>query len=213
MADETFNFSDYWPKPTIAESIEQVGTNFDGTTFKSTFALDPNDTTTVWQDDYVDGEWRDRWVLKIKDGEVVEVADEYKADFYQFWTNRRVTAFADGSEIKWGGTQHLGDVIEEPAQISWWKSTFFTAPSLGLQRVEFYDQFNRFTVADGSAQYNDVLEVIYDQTWNGKTAGARMWFAKGIGIIQLSWRHESQDTEMVKSPMVFSFNKIPAITK
>ena len=210
---DTFYFGDYWPQPTIFTSIRQDGINFDGTTFSSVFSVDPNDTTTIRQDDYVDGEWRDRWILKYGPDGVLEIADEYKADFYQFWTNRRVVAFAHGKEIKWGGDQKLGDVIDADATIDWLRSTFFTAPSRGRQRVEFFDQFNRFTVADGSAQYNDVIEVIYDQTWNGKTAGARMWFARGIGIIQLSWRHEGQDTDMIKSPMVFKFSAVEPVIK
>lgn len=208
---DTFYFGDYWPKPTLTKSISQEGTNYDGGTLKSTFAVDPNDSNIIWQDEYVNGKWQDRWIIKTGPDQVVETADIYPAMRYQFWTSKRITAFVPGKEIKWGGTQKLGDIINEPCKISWFRSTLFTPGITGNQVVEFYDQYTNFTVADGSAQYKDVLEVIYDQTWNNKTAGARMWFARGIGIVQLSWRDTFKDTDMVKKPMVYKFTDIDPI--
>lgn len=207
-----FSFKDYWPKPSLDYSISQEGTNFDGTTLKSTFALNPNDINIIWQDDYIDGVWQARWILQYDTPNgVIESADIYPAKTYQFWTGKRTTAFVSGKEIWWGGKQQLGDIVEHPCQISWWKSTLFTPGIKGNQIVEFYDHYARYTVADGTAQYKDVLEVMYDQTWNGRTTGARMWYAKDIGIVQLSWRSEFEDTEMIKKPMVYNFSQIEAI--
>jgi hypothetical protein len=43
-----------------------------------------------------------------------------------------------------------------------------------------------FTLSNGD-KYEDVLTMVYQQSWGSKTTGARYYMAKGIGPIALNW--------------------------
>lgn len=196
----SFYFGHYWTTPKKGQTITlDYGVGADGKNLTSVYTKSDNDNI-FYLDDYHGGEWKDRWVIDYyHERGVLETADLYPSKSYQFWTSKRTTAFQSGYEIPWGGTQEIGDKIDQELRISFWKSTFFEWPSSGRQVVEFVNRYGQFTTHDGKYQYKDVIEVTYDQTFGSQTAGNRGWYAKDIGLIQLRWRSKGID---VGEPMV-----------
>ena len=198
MAD-SFLFSDYWPTPKVGGSVTfDYGLGADGKNLTSVYT-NSGDSSIFYLDDYIDGEWKDRWVLDYyTERGILETADLYPAKSYQFWTSRRTTGFTRGKEIPWGNVQNVGDIIDQEIEISFWNSTPFEWWSKGRQRVEFVKHQKTFTAKNGK-KYKDVLEVTYDQSFGDKpSVGNRGWYAKGIGLVQLTWRSEGND---VGNPM------------
>jgi hypothetical protein len=179
----TFVIKEYWPQPQLNQLIQHEYYNpADQKTITNVFYTKPNDPY-VYQEDYHGGKWTATWVMDYNHPNgVMELVDIYPAKKYQFWTKYRTTAFVSGKEIPWGKVQMIGDHIDQELEISFFKSTPFIWPEKGRQIVDFvayYDTYNG---------YKDVLEITYDQTFGKMTAGARMFYAKGIGIVQLQWR-------------------------
>ena len=183
-----FLIREYWPQPKKDELIHHEYYNpADQKTITNVFYIKPNDPY-VYQEDYHGGKWTATWVMDYNHPNgVMELIDIYPAKKYQFWTKYRTTAFENGKEIPWGKIQKVGDKIDQELKISFFKSTPFIWPEKGRQVVEFVDHYEKF-ITTNSVEYNDVLEVAYDQTFGKTTSGARMFFAKNIGIIQMQWR-------------------------
>lgn len=203
MADN-FLFSDYWPKPKVGELVVYdygvtAGLHLSSITSNS------GDNKTFYLDDYTDNKWTATWVNNYyyysSKGEykgIMEVADWYPAtDARKIWGPIRNTVFVKGYEIAWGGIQKVGDKIDVPLKIDSLKSTFFTGPATGRQIVAFVNRYDTFKSLNGSS-YTDVLEIAYDQSWGSKTSGARYWYARAQGIVQMQWRGNGAD---VGSPM------------
>lgn len=191
---DTFLFSDYWPKPMVNKPMAfDYGKGADGKNLTSVY-LNSGDSSIFYLDDYVDGEWKDRWVLDYyTERGLIEISDLYPAKSYQFWTSRRTTGFTPGKEIPWGYVQKIDDVIDQEIEISPWHSTPVEWYNKGRQRVEFVVKWDHFTASNGM-KYNDVLEVTYDQSFGGNASvGNRGWYAKGIGLVQLRWRSKGID--------------------
>jgi len=189
----TFNFADYWPKPSVGYlTINDFGLGADDKPY-SWITWNSGDNRHFFQEDYHDGKWMSTWHLDFGDRRgVVETADEYPKFSYQVWTSYRTTKFVSGKEILWGGTQNVGDEFNAPCQIDPLGSTYFTAGTPGNQRVKFCNQYSSYTAINGK-QYKNVVEIEYDQTWGSTTAGWRAFHAKGIGIVEIKWRSNGKD--------------------
>lgn len=189
-----FHFRDYWAQPKVGElAIFDFGKGADNKPY-SWITWNSGDNRHFYQEDYHDNKWTSTWVMDYYDPRgVVETADIYPRYAYQVWTKYRTTAFVSGKEILWGGQQKIGDEFTVDLQIDPVKSTKFEAPTPGKQHVAFVRYYPTGMAVDGSKKYNDVIEVIYDQTFGNKTVGWRAWYAKGIGIFQLGWRSNGKD--------------------
>ena len=188
----SFDIKQYWPQPKPNQLIQHEYYNpADQKTITNVFYTKPNDPY-VYQEDYHGGQWTATWVMDYNHPNgVMEMVDIYPAKKYQFWTKYRTTAFVEGKEIPWGKVQKIGDHIDQELEISFFKSTPFIFPEKGRQIVDFVAHYEVF-ITNG-AKYFDVLEITYDQTFGKMTAGARSFFAKGIGIVQLQWRGFGKD--------------------
>jgi hypothetical protein len=196
---ESFNFSDYWPKPDLGKLYHYKGFNPADQKYIEWVVWNTGENGIFFQEDYHDSKWTATWVMNYQYYDsnnnylgVMETADIYPKYSYQFWANFRTTSFVKGYEIPWGGLQKVGDLIDKPLKISFFNSTFFTFPSPGRQVVKFEARHPTYVNKNG-VLYNDVLEVTYDQTFGEKTAGARSWFAKDFGIVETQWRWKGQD--------------------
>lgn len=200
MAD-TFLFSDYWPKPTVGNLVKIDYGITAGQRLRSIFS-NSGDNKIWHQDDYTDDKWTATWINNYfyiddngKQKGIVEIADWYPARNWlqNIFSPISVTTFYKGYEIPWGGVQKVGDVIDAKLWINPLKSSFPTWGSTGRQVVKFVKRYFTFKTVDKKQTYTDVVEITYDQTFGDKTAGARYWYAKGIGIVQMQWRGFGQD--------------------
>jgi hypothetical protein len=208
-----FIFRNYWPQPEVGYlSIHNFGNGADGLPY-SFMVWNSGDNRHYYQEDYHNNKWTSTWVMDYLGSRgVTETSDIYPKYSYQFWTSYRTTAFTAGKEIFWGGIQNIGDEFNSPIAIDPVASTAVTAPSNGNQRVKFCNQYNLFN------GYTDVVEIEYDQSFNGGAAsGWRAWHAKGVGIVQIKWRYAGQDignpypatVSTVKGKII---NKYPVLT-
>lgn len=207
-----FIFRNYWPQPEPGKiSIHDFGLGADGKPY-SFMVWNSGDNRHYYQEDYHDNKWTSTWVLDyLGERGVTESADIYPRYAYQFWTQYRTTAFSKGKEILWGFIQNVGDEFIAPIQIDSVASTKFQAPTTGTQRVKFCHQYNMLL------GYTDVVEIEYDQSFGGKSAGWRAWHARGVGIIQIQWRYDGKDigstipakVSVVEGKIV---NKYPVLT-
>ena len=208
-----FLFRNYWPQPSPGYiSIHNFGKGADGKPY-SFMVWNSGDSRHFYQEDYHDNKWTSTWAMDYLGSKgVTETADIYPRYAYQFWTSYRTTAFVSGKEILWGGIQNVGDEFNAPCQIDALASTKFQSPSTGNQRVKYCNQYNLFN------GYTDVIELEYDQSWNGgASSGWRAWHARGIGIVQIKWRYNGADIGsaypanvcVVKGKIV---NKYPVLT-
>ena len=189
----SFDIKQYWPQPKLNQLIQHEYYNpADQKTITNVFYTKPNDPY-VYEEDYHGGQWTATWVMDYNHSDgVMEMVDIYPAKKYQFWTKYRTTGFVEGKEIPWGKVQNIGDRIDEELEISIFKSTPFIFPEKGRQVVDFVAHHESFN------EYKDVLEITYDQTFGKMTAGARSFFARVIGILQLQLRGFGKD---VGTPM------------
>jgi hypothetical protein len=208
-----FFFRDYLPQPQVGYlSIHNFGNGADGLPY-SFMVWNSGDNRHYYQEDYHNNEWTSTWCMDyLGDRGVLETADVYPKYAYQFWTSYRTTAFTKGKEIFWGGLQNIGDEFNAPIQIDTLASTAVQAPSSGNQHVKYVNQYSLFN------GYNDVIELVYDQSFNsGTSAGWRAWHARGVGIVQINWRSGGNDVgnpykasvSVVKGKIV---NKYPVLT-
>lgn len=197
---DTFLFSDYWPQPAMGSLVVVDYGITAGLHLSSIFSY--GDGSIWYQDDYTDNKWTATWVNNYhyidstgKDWGIREIADWYPATSWpqKMFSSIKVTAFCKGYEIFWGGLQKVGDVIDAPIRIDPFKSSFPSWPTPGRQVVKFVGRYDSMTLIDKSMTHKDVVEITYDQTFGSKTAGARYWYAKGKGIVQMQWRGNAVD--------------------
>ena len=208
-----FLFYQYLPQPQPGYlSIHNFGNGADNEPY-SFMVWNSGDNRHYYQEDYHNNVWTSTWCMDYQGGKgVTETADIYPKYSYQIWTSYRTTAFVSGKEILWGGIQNVGDEFNAPCQIDALASTKFQSPSSGNQRVKYCNQYNLFN------GYTDVIELEYDQSWNGgASSGWRAWHARGVGIIQIKWRYNGADignpypanVSVIKGKIV---NKYPVLT-
>ena len=144
------------------------------------------------QDDYVydaagRAVWQDRWYYQQRTGFGIA---EHRDDLPQ--KNKWLAALFGPTTIErystpigWGDTFEIGDTYENFPRMSPWTSK---PPqfAFGHQIVRFESVLDFLVLANG-VLYNDVLVQSYAQTWDGKTVGARMFMAKGVGPIAINW--------------------------
>lgn len=207
-----FYFRDYWAQPLVGElDIFDFGKGADGKAY-SWITWNSGDNRHFYQEDYHDNKWTSTWCLDYFHWQgVLETADVYPKYAYQFWTSYRTTTFVTGKEIAWGGLQNVGDEFTVDVQIDPIRSTKVTIGTPGKQRVKFCNQYSLFKTADGKKNYNDVIEIEYDQSFGaGKSAGWRAWHARGIGITQIVWRYDGKD---IGDPQVANISTVKGYIK
>jgi hypothetical protein len=213
-----FLFADYWSQPKVGElAVFDFGKGADNLTY-SYICWNAGDNRHFYQEDYHDDKWTSTWHMDyFSPRGIIETADEYPKHPYQFWTSYRTTSFYSGKEIFWGGTQKIGDEFNIVCQIDQVASTKFEAPIIGNQRVKFVTLYSSVITHSGT-KYNDVLEIEYDQSWNGgASTGWRGWYARGIGVIRIIWRYKGIDVGQNYDATITTLkgtikNKYPVLT-
>ncbi len=136
--------------------------------------------------------WEDSWYLRSvagsgPDAGVSEIQDNLPQ-------NSAILALIFGKliirryrvPIWWGNAINVGTIVSNRPSLD----TFRCVPpqfGTGFQAIAFEQMLDTFVSSTGAA-YQNVLVMLYQQTWpGGTTSGARMWMAKGIGPVANQW--------------------------
>lgn len=175
----------YWPKPTGSQTL--VNTFDNG--FVHEYSAAPGGYRLR---ETLNGVWQDDWFYRIDPARgVLEYADDYpKTKWFQklmVWATVVHQPMVPGKEIVWGNKQEPIDTIEGPCETSG------IGGQCGWQRVQFKSIWPMWKTPAG--MFPDVLVLEYWQTWGtGKSKGATMWFAPGMGQIQAVWEADGYPT-------------------
>lgn len=178
----TFNVVDYWPP------------YLNGAKGKSFFLYAAQGACPAWSATFEScngqmllkqydaaGNWLNTWYLEKHSDGLWEVQDDLPQT--TSWLKTVFGAISRerySTPIGWGNIHNAGGVYSNSPQMSLLSSPPQTGN--GTQVICFEG------VLDTFAGYRDVLQLTYQQSWDGKPAtGARMWLAKGIGPVGNQW--------------------------
>ena len=189
----SFFVPDYWPQPALGKPRIFDYFNKDGSPCnqRSVFTRMPDGS--ISQYDYVNGVWKDRWLLRydIKRG-VIEFGDDYPTTGTEaaiIGPLKRMR-FKPGKEILWGAVQDVNDHFSVPVECDALASTMIPMQALftkGNQAIYFTGRVPSFTDVLGQ-KHGDTILCFYQQDWNGgDDVGALYWFEKGVGPVQIQW--------------------------
>ena len=190
-----YNVSNYWPQPAIGAQrrFDYKAAAGGAILASSVFVADPSTGSVQCLDYDPSGNWTSTWFITYdKVRGVVEWRDDYPlTGFLKNLFGTKEEVFVRGSEILWGATVKVGDVISNSCCIDYERSRgvtpFFSGPwAWGYQHVQFVARFDEFTTVCGDT-YKDVLQFQCVQTWNNKPGGATYWSALGVGPVQIQW--------------------------
>lgn len=147
--------------------------------FASTFSYDARTDSMLYVDTDAAGKLVDTWFYQHRDGiGVAEWRDDYPGGVSKVFS----------TPIGWGQWQGIGTTYENKPVVNplktWPPTKWF--PPTGKQVVTFEALHDRFKLRDGT-EYMQVLVFLYQQTFGGKTGGARYYMAQGIGPVALEF--------------------------
>jgi len=186
------NIPDYWPWEAVTNTFD-FGIAYTYTPLTLGLVVGPlahQDGMRLRQT--LNGAWQCDWLYR-EDPErgVLEYGDDYpKTKAWQkllFWTPIISQPCVLGKEIIWGGMQEIGDSLGAPCE------TAGIGGQWGWQQLSYDEILPTFLTPGGL--FGDVLVLRYWQAWSGgPSKGAKMWFAKGLGVIKALWMEDSKLT-------------------
>ncbi|MFA5160887.1 MAG: hypothetical protein WC421_01460 [Elusimicrobiales bacterium] len=195
---------DYWPQPASGKPAVFNYFNKGGLPANMTSVFSRQPDGTVWQDDYLNGKWKDRWLLRYDPLRgVVEFGDDYPSSGAEAAILGPVKKmrFRSGGEILWGGHQPVGGKLECGIYLDVLASHMLPGQAVaqkGHQSVWFAKVLPFFEDVLGR-RHGETLMLFYQQDWNGGVPiGALYWMEKGVGPVQLQWAGNYQ---LVGEPM------------
>jgi hypothetical protein len=185
---KTFNAWDYWPKVPDGKIYSFTYTALDGSmkNITSMFVNDPSTNSLLYVDYDSAMQWQDTWYLQYRQGfGIAEWRDDYPTGGLLGGRKKVVMDGMFGNPIGWGDVGTIGGYYQNKPKMN---PVLSNPPqfSTGTQTVIWESAIDSFALSNGIV-YNDVITVVYQQSWGSKTAGARYWFAKGIGPVALQW--------------------------
>jgi hypothetical protein len=185
---KTFNFWDYWPKPDNNHIHYFTYKALDGSmpNITSAFVQDPGSNSLLLVDYDNAMVWKDTWYLQYRQGfGIAEWRDDYPTGGLFGGRKKVVMDGALGTPIGWGDVGTIGGYYQNKPKMN----PLLSNPpqfSTGTQTVIWESAIDTLALSNNLV-YNDVITVVYQQSWGSKTAGARYWFAKGVGPVALQW--------------------------
>ena len=191
---------DYFPQPPVGKiyhfHYKDCGSMPDTTApvklndMYSLFLTDP-DTKSVLYIDYDNNmKWKDTWYLQYRDGYgIAEWRDDNIVEKNNWSTKifgkRNKIVFKKDYPIWWGDYCNVGVSYQNKPSSEF---LYCNPPQAinGTQTFCIEREFPSFTLSNGDT-YNDVISLVYQQSWGKNTGGARYLFAKGIGPISVQW--------------------------
>jgi hypothetical protein len=178
----------YWPffKTNELRRFDYVGENSTIPPFTSVFSYDVGSDSMLYNNYDPSGKWLNKWFYQYKPGfGVSEWRDDYPKGGWPSGRKKVVMDSFLGVPIGWGDIGTIGGYYKNKPKMSPILSNppqFLT----GTQIVIWESALNSFALSNGTV-YNDVITVVYQQSWGSKTSGARYWFAKDIGPVAVQW--------------------------
>ena len=127
-------------------------------------------------------QWQDTWYMRHIPGQgIMEWRDDYPKGGL-FGTRKKVVM---NPGIGWGEWATIGSFYQNRPKMDP-LSCNPPAFQTGIQTVIWESWLPEFTLSNGD-KYEDILTIVYQQSWGSKTTGARYFLAKGIGPIALQW--------------------------
>ncbi|MDE2106711.1 MAG: hypothetical protein KGL39_56370 [Patescibacteria group bacterium] len=169
----------YWPFFTTNE-LRKFDYYYEGQTgiqFSSAFMYDKSSNSMLQIDTDGSGAYKDSWYLQYRPGFGL-------AEWRDGYPNNGVTNFF--TPIGWGDTQLVPGIYNNNPIINPFTTRPLTLNLFGKQSIVYEALLDTFTLRDGTS-YTNVLQLVYQQTWGSKTAGARYWMAYGVGPVALDW--------------------------
>lgn len=133
------------------------------------------------------GVWLNTWFYRNDPEQgVLEWRDDYPQESplaSKVWGNVRKQVYSE--PIKWGWEVEIGEKLENHPVTDCWRSS---PPQFGTgtQSVLFEELHENLTFPNGMS-YKNVLQFVYQQSWNTKTTGARYWSAEFTGPVAQQW--------------------------
>jgi|GEM_PF-4169946 len=184
---------DYWPQPSFLKPIAFTYFNKNGAPMNEVSVFSRQPDGTIWEDDYLNGSWKGRWLLRydIMRG-VIEFGDDYPTSGVEkpVLGDVKKKRFLSGSEILWGGHQLTGSTLDVRVRMDVLGSHMLPGTAAfekGHQFVHFAEILPSFVDVLGQT-HGETLLLFYQQDWNGGApTGALYWLEKGVGPVQIHW--------------------------
>ena len=180
----TYFVPDYWPKPTYGKINAFAYRAVDGSMSDITayFLLSDDQKDMLYVEYNSAMQWQDTWYMRYTPGQgIMEWRDDYPKGGL-FGTRKKVVM---NPGIGWGEWATIGSFYQNHPRMD---PLSCNPPNFqsGTQTVIWESWMEQLILSNGDI-YNDVLTVVYQQSWGTKTTGARYYLAKGIGPVALNW--------------------------
>lgn len=191
--------ADYWPK-FFQPRADQRGVCFsynrkDGTggpPWSATYENHGDNCMTLKE--VVSGKLDSTWYLRLEnDMSIMEYRDDYPQTGWQASVFGKTKVVGLSTPIGWGRLAEIGTIYSNRPVVNPLASWPPSLPKTGFQAVSFESYHDSMTLEYGGI-FREVIQILYQQTWDNKTTGARMWFAKDVGPIANQWVAVDQKT-------------------
>ena len=184
MTAKTFFIPDYWPAPVYGKiyNFHYVTVDKSMPDLIAKFVLSDDKKDILYVDYNAAGEWQDTWYMRYYIGKgLMEWRDDYPKGG---WFGQRKKVVMD-PPIGWGDWGTIGGSYKNFPKMNPLASNPPAFQS-GTQVVIWESWLPEMTLSNGD-RYEDIVTMVYQQSWGKKTSGARYYMAKGIGPIALNW--------------------------
>lgn len=208
---EVYFVPDYWPLFTdvTKKRVFRYTSPPPGPPFRSEFWYEPSKQSMIEVDFDHEDKFMNTWYMQYRPGfGYAEWRDDYP--------NGKIITFT--TPIGWGEFVQVApnpsSVYVNYPTVNIFKTWPPTLALRGTQALVFESHHAEMTLRDGTV-YKNVLQMLYQQFWGKKQAGARMWMAKGVGPVCIQWvaaddagkivtsdRYDAVVTEVPREPLV-----------
>ena len=196
MTDKKYFVPDYWPNAKYGKiyNFHYVTVDKSMPDLIVKFLLSDDKKDLLYVDYDAEGKWVDTWYMRYIPGEgLMEWRDDYPKGGL-FGARKKIVM---NPAIGWGEWAVIGETYKNYPKMNPFSSN---PPSFqkGTQIVIYESWTPSMTLSNGD-KYEDILTIVYQQSWGKKTSGARYYLAKGIGPIALNWiaPHPNKPSEYV----------------
>ena len=184
MTTQKYFVPEYWPNPKYGKisTFHYKYVDNSGEDLIAYFLLSDDKKDLLYVDYNAAMQWQDTWYMRYIPGTgMIEWRDDYPKG--GLFGSRKKVVMDPG--IGWGEWAVIGETYQNKPKMNPLSSNP-PAFQTGTQTVIWESWMPSMTLSNGD-KYEDILTLVYQQSWGKKTSGARYYLAKGIGPIALNW--------------------------